>query len=290
VTPLKLRERNRLDHILPQGYLEGFTVPSSGQGHLWVYNTERGNWFRSAPGAVAAERGFYDYSEGSDADASADQAFAKFETNFPPLVRELVKNNFSGWTKHCDFLVRYAQMLRARSTLFRQEVLRQTQHATFLRVEEVLQTMPHPDKPGQAMCQIRYSPYDMAYDQNRNALLKNLTITRMRAEIAKGAGEFDGLNWHLRLASDVTLPVITGDNPVAMVGFGIPSREEAAKHPDTLFVFPVCWQACLIGTRRQFDETDLFSPTALMQLYGCYLGDASRRFAYSPHRVELTQP
>ena len=47
-----------------------------------MFNIERGNWFESSPGSVAAERAFYDYSDGSEPDATADQAFAEFENIF----------------------------------------------------------------------------------------------------------------------------------------------------------------------------------------------------------------
>jgi len=100
VTPQKVANRNRLDHILPQGYLEGFTSPEK-PGRLWVFNIERGSWFESDPGRVAAERGYYDYSEASEPGATADQAFAEFETNFPPIIRELVASimvpRYAGW-------------------------------------------------------------------------------------------------------------------------------------------------------------------------------------------------
>ena len=230
VTPQEAR--NRLDHILPQGYLEGFAIPSK-EGRLWVFNIERRSWFESTTRSVAAERAFYDYSEGSEPDATADQAFAEFEINFPPLRRELVASKFLGWTKHRDFLVRYSQMLRARSDLFRQEVLKQ------------------------------YSDFEMQGNARRDALFKNMSITKMRTEIGKGAGEFAGWHWHLRSTEDVTKPVITGDNAVALIGSGHPSREEAMKYQDTLFVFPICWQACLIGSRQEFDETDIIQPTTL---------------------------
>src|ERR1700722_17005659 len=196
----KATDRNRLDHILPQGYLEGFTIPSK-EGRLWVFDIERRKWFESSPRTVAAERAYYDYSEGSDPDATADQAFKQFETNFPPIRQELVASKFSGWTKHREFLVRYSQMVRARSNLFRHEVLQEVHDATFLKMEEV----------------------------HRTALLKNLSITKMRIEIGKGAGEFAGWHFGLRFTEDVTEPVITGDNAVALVGFGHSSREEAMK-------------------------------------------------------------
>jgi hypothetical protein len=72
---------------------------------------------------VAAIRGFYDYSPGSTPDQTADQAFKEFEDKFPNVRRELVAGNFSGWRSHLEFLLRYAQMLRARSELFRHQVL-----------------------------------------------------------------------------------------------------------------------------------------------------------------------
>jgi hypothetical protein len=282
VTPQKA-SRNRLDHILPQGYLDGFTIPSK-EGRLWVLNIERRNWFESSPSTVAAERAFYDYSEGSEPDATADQAFAEFERNFPPLRRELVATKFSGWGKHCDFLVRYSQMLRARSELFRQEVLKEACSASFLKVEEVLPTTTNPGKTGSGV-QVKYSDLEIENSAQRDELLKNLSITKMRMEIEKGAGEFVGWRWHLRLTEDVSKPVITSDNAVALIGFGHSSREEAMAHEDTLFVFPICWQACLVGSRQSFDEVAAIPPMMLADLHRLYLNEADCRFAYSPHQL-----
>jgi hypothetical protein len=81
------------------------------------------------------------------------------------------------------------------------------------------------------------------------------------------------------------MPVITGDNAVALVGFGHSSGEEAMADQDTFFIFPICWQACLIGSRREIEETDAFQPTALSDLHPLYLNEAGCRFAYSPHRL-----
>jgi hypothetical protein len=266
-------ERNRLDHILPQGYLEGFTIPSK-QGRLWVFDIERRRWFESSPGRVAAQRGYYDYSEGGQPEATADQAFTEFENNFPPLRRELVASDFSGWERHLEFLVRYAQMLRARSKLFRQEILNEASGATFLKVEEVLSGN-----------EIRYSELDMQNDPARDTFFKNMSITKMRTEIEKGAGFFAGWKWHLRLADDVTNPVITADNPITLIGFGPASREEALKHHDTLLMFPVCWKACLVASRQQFEERAPMPPQMQEGIYRLYLNQADGRFAYSPHQV-----
>src|ERR1022692_1535791 len=197
VTLQKGIDRNRLDHILPRGYLEGFTIPAK-ENRLYAFNIEQRTWFETSPGNVSAEHGFYDYSKGATPDATADEAFADFETLFPVLRRELVAATFFEWTKHRDFLVRYSQMLRARSKLFREEMLDEANHATFLKIEEVLETRSSPDKPGETEVKVRYSDFDPQNDPHRDALFKNLSITKMREEIKKGAGEFAGWHWCLR--------------------------------------------------------------------------------------------
>ena len=285
MTPQKAVERNRRDHILPRGYLEGFTNPSK-LGQLSVFSIERRNWFEANTSNVAAARGFYDYSEGSSPDATADQAFADFETRFPELRRDLVASHFSAWTKHLDFLVRYSQMLRARSEFFREEVLKQVQTASILRVDEVLETRPSLVTPGAVDIRVKYSQFAPENNPHRDAMFKNMSITKMRTEIAKGAGEFAGWHWCLRFTTDAAAPVITGDNAVALVGSGPLSRETALTHADTIFVFPVCWQACLIGSSRKFDtETEAIHPSLLAELHRLYLNEAGCRFAYSPTRL-----
>ncbi len=113
-------ERNRLDHVLPQGYLGGFASPSN-QGLVWVFDRKLPRWFDTGTAAVGAIRGFYDYPPGSEPDQTADQAFARLETKFPVVRSELVASGFSSWVKELDFLLAFAQMLRTRSELFREE-------------------------------------------------------------------------------------------------------------------------------------------------------------------------
>jgi Protein of unknown function (DUF4238) len=259
-------DRNRLDHLLPQGYLEGFTDPA--QGRLCVFDIEQRRWFPSSPRAVAAAHGYYDYSDGSNPDATADEVFADFESSFPVVRRELVASNFMNWTKHREFLVRYSQMLRARSDLFREEVLKEANSATFLKIDEVLQMRPSVTRPGGTEYILRYSDFQAHCEPH---LFKNMSITKMRAEIAKGAGEFAAWHWCLHFTADLTMPVITGDNAVRLMGSGRFSRDEAMKHPDTKFVFPLCWQACLIGSPLRFDtETEIIHPKLIEELHRLY--------------------
>lgn len=285
MTPQKAQARNRLDHILPRSYLEGFTIPSK-EGRLYAFNIEQRSWFETGTGNVAAANGFYDYSLDGQPDATADEVFCEFETQFPLLRRELLDTNWSAWTKHRDFLVRYSQMLRARSTLFREQVLKQANSSTFLTLGEVVQTRPSVDTPGRTEVAYKYSDFNPETTARRDALFKNMSITQMRAEIAKGAGEFTGWHWCLRFTMDVTKPLITSDNAVGLIGFGPPSLAEAMVHPESLFVFPLCWQACIIGSPQKFDvETDAIHPAMLGALQNLYLHENDCRFAYSPEKL-----
>lgn len=173
-------------------------------------------------------------------------------------------------------------MLRARSELFRAEVLQQANAATFLRVEEVPEGA---GGLGEARTRLGYSEF-RPQGPERDALFKNLSITKMREEIEKGEGEFAERHWCLCVTRDMAHPVITADNAVVLVGFGIASREEAVSHPDTLLVFPLCWQACLVGRIAPFErEMQEITPSSVRDLYAKYLNDTDSRFAYSPTRV-----
>ena len=75
-------ERNRKDHILPQGYLDGFT---GSNGLLQVFHIKDRRWFQESTADVAWERGFYDYSSDANPDQTADEAFREYEGRFPAL-------------------------------------------------------------------------------------------------------------------------------------------------------------------------------------------------------------
>ena len=270
--------RNRLDHILPQGYLEGFINFPDG-GTLSVCGIREKRWFESGTRKVGAVRGFYDYAPGSPPDQTADECFARLEARFPIVRRELVLNGFSGWTSHLDFLLQYAQMLRARSILFREHALLKARGRTMFAVEEVVEDGD--------WTSLKVKPLELG-DEDRAVLLRNMTITTMRGEIAQGAGLFSGLHWCLRFTSDSTHPVVTADDAVIMQG-RMPTIEEAFSDRETLIFFPLCWQACLIGSPAKFDkETDAFVPSDLRMLQNIYLGSGCR-FAYAPTRLALPE-
>jgi hypothetical protein len=91
------------------------------------------------------------------------------------------------------------------------------------------------------------------------AFIKNRAITQMREEIKKGAAWLKDFHWALRYCESVTDPFVISELPFALEG-STAELEEAIHHPDTLILFPLCWQACLFGSLRSFDiETDKFS-------------------------------
>jgi hypothetical protein len=130
---------------------------------------------------VAAIKGFYDYSEGAEPDQTADEAFHEFENQFPSLRRELVSNGFSDWKQHLDFLLRYAQMLRTRSELFRQHMLTHMQHSPPITLERIEQT------PDTILLHTKVKPLAENAEEHQ-VILRNITISQMRFEMAKRRG------------------------------------------------------------------------------------------------------
>jgi hypothetical protein len=283
--PHDTAERNRLDHVLPQGFLGGFTNPSN-QGQVCVFDRQRQQWFDTGTAGVAAIRGFYDYPQGSEPDQTADRAFAGLEAKFPVVRRELVASGFSGWVKQLDFLLAFAQMLRTRSELFREQHLAHSRELTILKVEEVLQREPSKTNPGTFDTTLKVRPYASENETQGETLLRNKAITDMRTEIARGPAWLSELHWCLRFTGNLTDPVITADNPVVIEGRA-PTMEEALRDAETLVLFAISWQACLIGSPARFDkETDAFHPADLRRLRALYLKSALR-FVFSPVRLDF---
>jgi hypothetical protein len=235
---MAVKNRNRLDHYVPQGYLESFIGPS-GNGQLGVFDKQKGSWFESGTPGVGAIRGFYDYSVGSEPDQTADDAFGELEITFPKVRRELAGSGFADWNKRLETLLRFAQMLRARSLLFREQALSRNRNLTFLKIEEIL-----PPEASESGTRIRYSRHVAS-----EAELLNKAITDMRMEIASGTAWMSDLHWCLRTTADVEDPFVTCDGPVIMEG-RVRQAADALKDGETLIFFPLCWQACLVGSRQ----------------------------------------
>ena len=284
--------RNRLDHILPRSYLEGFT---NRQGQLSVFDRRRRCWFESevSPSKVGAEKGFYDYSPGSTPDKTAEAAFCALESKFPNVRKDLIAGSFAAWGTHRDILLEYAQMLRARSRLFRAQAMGYARQSILGVVEEVVEE-ENPIEAGTIRTSLKVKPYAPQDEAQHEQRLRNITITQMCMEIAKGAGQFSRLHWWLRVTEGSSShPVITADEPVITYGSAPEApvlREDVLLHSDTWTIFPVCREACLIGnignSFKSEPETGVFHPSELAWLQGHYFKTDSG-FVYSPSRIAL---
>jgi Protein of unknown function (DUF4238) len=273
-------DRNRKDHLLPQGYLDGFT---GSNGRLQVYDIAEKRWFQSKTEDVACERGFYDYSKDVNPEQTADQAFEEYENVFPNLRRALVDSSFAGWQKHLPFLIRYFNQLRVRSRLFRQHVLQGFEERPPFKAKFIAK-VPHPTEPGKDAYQYAVEPLEQTGEALKTAY-NNISISKMRADLLEVPDHFYKFQWHLRLTNDPNRPVITADDAIRFEG-QIEAQEIALTHFQTKMIFPLCWQACLIGRPKlQLPKTRDFGPSQLRELQDKYLA-ANCRFAYSPLKLD----
>jgi hypothetical protein len=270
--------RNRRDHILPRGYLRGF-IDSSGVTsgkELWTFDIHAKEWSLKSPAEVGWEWGFYDYSKESEVQtgtSSGDVAFTELEQQFPIVRRSLLESGFHNWTEHQDFLLRFMQMMRVRSALFFAQQIELTKAGPLAIIEEVI---------SERELKIRY----VGASEMPAALFKNQALTQMRQEIEQEPNFFEDFDWALRFTDSPSDPFVTTESPVGMIGKGTDSAK-AIDDSETLFFFPICWQACLIGSRRHFHvKTDQFCSADLRSMRRI-LRENAKSFLVSPTKLEV---
>ena len=270
--------RNRRDHYIPQGYLKGFIDPQR-KGlpqPLWYFEKSNAVWSQRSPKEVGYRHGFYDYTLAELGVETADMAFAEFENRFPKIRKELVRKEFKPWKDHLAFLLRYVQMMRARSLLFFENQQKDGRNLRAWVVEEV---------SGDRMS-VRLR--SMTPEPLPESFIKNWTITNMRNEIAKGAAWLTEFNWALRYCDSTANPFVATEQPLFSEG---PHREnpaDAIRDPEMLLFFPLCWQACLIGSRQFFDrETDKFGDQD-MRGFAKVCRERAELFVISPSRLDFS--
>jgi hypothetical protein len=210
---------------------------------LWHFDIPHKKWSMRSTKQVGHRTGFYDYAgtePALDSLQSADDAFLQLENDFPRVRAKLLSRHFRNWKKHLGFLLQYMQMIRARSLLFFEQKEIEGKALQTWTVQEV-----HPDNKTLTLTSMEPAPPPAPF-------IKNRTITHMREEIQKGAAWLWDFNWALRYCDTVAEPFVTSEAPLVAEG---PTTEiaEAMQHPETLLFFPLCWQACLIGSRQRFD-------------------------------------
>jgi hypothetical protein len=275
-TSRKPAGRNRKDHYIPRSFLRGFIDPGrwSLQQPLWHLDVPNNVWSERSPGEVGYRFGFYDYATTEMGLESADSAFAELEGRYPRIRRSLIEKNFENWKDELDFLLRYAQMMRARSLLFFEHKQAEWKKAKAWIVDEVL-----PD--GKSVKVKSMTPESLP-----EAFIRNRTIVEMRDEIKKGAAWLNDFNWCLRYCDAPSAPFVISEIPFVCLGRTSELTEALIKDPETLLFFPLCWQACLIGSRQFFDkETDRFGNEDMRRVQKMYRESASL-FVLSPTKLD----
>jgi uncharacterized protein DUF4238 len=269
--------RNRRDHYVPQGYLKGFIDPqrTTLPRPLWYFDKPNAVWIPRSPREVGYRHGFYDYTVAEMGVQTADAAFAEFENQFPRVRKELVRKQFKPWKDHLSFLLRYIQMMRARSLLFFENQQKDGRNLRAWIVEEV-----SADRMSVRVKSMKPEPLPESF-------IKNWTITNMRNEIAKGAAWLTEFNWALRYCDSTATPFVATEQPLFVEVRPHRNLADALRDPATILFFPLCWQACLIGSRQFFDrETDRFGDQD-MRRFARVCGHQAQLFVVSPTRIDF---
>jgi Protein of unknown function (DUF4238) len=255
--------------VASMGYLRGFISPLRAelQKPLWLFDKERNEWLERSTAEIGFERGFYDH-RGLEAQVeSADEAFAELEREFPLVRDRIVADKFTNWYHHLDFLLRYFQMMRARSPLAFEQRQERDRSCQFHRVVQVAGRV------------LTYEPAHVT-----ETFLKSKAIAEMREELRKGADWLYRFDWALRYSVSPDVPFILSDTPCVVEG-KFSTLQEAMLRPDTTNVFPISWQACLFGSLARFDvRTDEFSCEDLQKMHRKHF-DRANRFIVSPVKL-----
>lgn len=268
---------NRRDHYLPRGYLRGFIDPAR-RNHsrpLWHFDVPNRVWSERSPREVGYRIGFYDYATNTVGAETADSTFADLEREFPRVRDALISTGFKGWKKDfLEFLLCYIQMMRARSLLFFERVKEEGKNLRAWTVAEV-----SADRKSLRLRSMTPEPLPEAF-------VKNWTIAQMREEINRGPAWLKEFNWALRYCDSPASPFIIGEMPI--MAYGPQSQlNDALEDPQTLLFFPLCWQACLVGSRQFFDEeTSRFGLEDVQRFRRMY-HETAELFLLSPTKIEF---
>jgi hypothetical protein len=202
-----------------------------------------------APKEVAHITALYDYVGDEPALElleSADEAFLELENEFQSIRSWLINRRFRNWHKKLGFLLRYMQMIRVRSPLFFQQKEIEGSALDTWVIDKV-----HDDGKTLTLRSMEPIPPPAAF-------IKNQAIRHMQEEIQNNGAWMWDFNWALRYCESVDEPFVTSEAPLVVEGSAA-DIETAIKHPDSLLIFPLCWQACLFGSLCRFDKgTDKF--------------------------------
>ncbi len=262
--------KGREDHYLPQGYLSGFIDPATPKTEslpLWVFRPQFSKWRKSSPSQIGWEEGFYDFVGRQGDREHAEEAFSELENGYTPLIQELRNTGFQDWRQHTNFLLRYLQMIQCRSPLFREQIMREWGEKRAARVMGV----EGPKITVDSMKLRRLSP----------GALKEGSLNAMVTQMKSGTVALESFYWQLRLANSIDDCFVTSDHPLIACS----PEDRGFDHRGTVMMFPLCWEACLLGRRQAFELN--FSGTTTQEresIRRTYFASA-KKFVVSPHRL-----
>jgi Protein of unknown function (DUF4238) len=238
--------RDRKDHYVPQGYLRGFIDPAREQNDrpLWCLDKRRNEWVRKAPAQICHVQGMYDFSNDAIEAEHADVTFKSLEDGLPAIRETFIGQSFEGWLQHIDFLLPYMQMIRVRSPQFfveQGQAVADSYIGTITSIDETRTKVTYDNsKP-------------LTEDQ-----VHNMTLVKMREEFAKGPSWMADMHWQIRATFDPHNPVVTSEQPLFVKGEK-PQTEptitmDLITDSQSEVYFPLCWQACIVGRSKPFDE------------------------------------
>jgi Protein of unknown function (DUF4238) len=266
----KHKTRSRKDHYLPQGYMRGFIGPNptNPQKPLWHLSLSSREWKEMSTSEIAFEEGFYDRRREDATLTTADQAFAEFERTFPLIRQELISANFSNWRSHLNFLLRYLEMMRLRTPLAFEQRIARDKKQSWGRVVSVGEK------------KVTYEPATPS-----DEWFWDKAISDMLAELPKRAEWLNSFQWCLRYCVSADDPFILPDTPCIVEG-RFTELEVAMTKPETLVVFPLCWQACLLGSIAPFEvDTAEFAHRDL-RIMRYKHATCAKEFVVSPVRLD----
>lgn len=242
----------RKDHWLPQCYMQGFIGPSRKEEPrpLFCFEKETQRWRSVSTREIGQGEGFYDYAEGTDYDAVThpDSVFGRLEKQWRSKRELMEREKFASWAKHKDFLIEFMHMLRARSPMAMEQ---QRTVAGSYKVAQITNIFPHPTNPSLTGIKVdTMTPYPMPAPAVRNTV-----IGQMLADVQSGSSWAKDMDWCLRYADEENNPYTATDQAVIVQGTLVAPAvtPEVLAHPDTIVIFPLCWQACLFGSPLKFE-------------------------------------
>jgi hypothetical protein len=268
--------KNRRDHYIPQGYLRGFIDPARLQKPrpLWFFDILNNGWSERSPREICYRPGFYDYAT-SEISETADEDFRDLESTYPQVRDSLLESNFENWQEFLEFFLCFMQMMRARSLLFFEHTQRDGKDLRAFVVEEV--------SSDRMSVKVR----SMIPEPLPDHFIRNWTINKMREEINKGASWLTKFHWCLRYCDSPETPFVISEAPLMAYG-SFKDAMEIVRDRDALLFFPLCWQACLIGSMGRFDrETDRFGDTDMRRTARMYR-EAAKMFVLGPSKVDFS--